>query len=535
MRTWLIVLATAAACKNPSLLDSAPDGPGNTDALWDLAPDGTQVGIVATPKAIGLVFDAVTTAQQLTANPDFAPMKGTAQALIAALLGKANGQPADAGLAADKGFAMFITNDGVIGVMPVGDRDKFMATKHGARGKTPTDGDLLNGNTCKPLRGYYVCATNDKLFDRIGKGALRGKAAELAGGRGDVELYAPQLPLFGGAPGDLGLAFEVTRGQVAARGVWTGQPMGTLAILSGVTAPKIDATNATGFVAADIAKLTGALPAAPLAGGVTFDTFAKSLGGPVSAVIPAGSVDIQITAPLVDLAPATTALAACKDLAMILDLTDEQPKDACRFKIPSANTLQLEAWVDTAGKALRVGQHRGAVTKAANVALTPIGAELAHGDWTAVIWGRGSMLNLTGVVPSLTDVRAEGSAAIHAISLVNELGIGIKVDAKGMKMRGVIRTVWANPPDLAMRIAAISGADIVTGKANDPAKAIAASASSAPFAADFQAGQGGLMIPAAALGIASAIIVPAIDSLLGGGESDAPDVQLPQPDPSIPQ
>ncbi|CAN5671121.1 hypothetical protein BH11MYX1_BH11MYX1_03450 [soil metagenome] len=521
MRTWLIVLVTAAACGNhTSLLDTAPDGGGKTDALWDLAPDGTEVGIVATPKAIGLVFDAVATAQTLAATPDFAPMRGTAQALIAALLGKADGTPADAGLSAAKGFAMFITSDGVIGVMPVGDRDKFMATKHGTRGATPTDADSLNGNTCKPLRDYYVCATNDKLFDRVGKGSLKGKAAELAGGPGDVELYAPQLPLFGGAPGDLGLSFEIARGQVAARGMWTGQPTGALGVLSGVTAPKIEATNAAGFVAAEISKLTGGLPAAPLAGGVTFETFATSLAGPVSVVIPAGSVDIQITAPLTDVAPASTALAACKDLATILDLTGEQPKDACRFKIPSANTLELEAWVDQAGKALRVGQHRGGVTKATEVALTPIGAELAHGDWTAVFWGRGSMLNLTCVVPSLTEIRPEGSAAIHAISLVNELGVGIKVDAKGLKMRGVIRTVWANPPELAAKIAAISGSDIVTGKANDPAKAIAASAASAPFAADFQAGQGGLMIPAAALGIASAIIVPAIDSLLGGSADD---------------
>jgi hypothetical protein len=523
MRTWLIVLVTAAACGNhTSLLDTAPVGGGNTDALWDLAPEGTEVGIVATPAAIGLVFDAVATAQVLAMNADFAPMRGTAQALIAALLGKPDGTPAAAGLSAAKGFAMFITNDGVIGVMPVGDRDKFMATKHGTRGATPADGDTLNGNTCKPLRDYYVCATNDKLFDRIGTGSLKGKAAQLAGGRGDVELYALQLPLFGGAPGDLGLTFEIAPGQIAARGQWTGQPTGTLGMLSGITAPKVEATNAAGFVAADLSKLTGALPPTPLAGGVTFEMFAKSLAGPVSAVIPAGSVDIQITAPLTDVGPATTALAACKDLAMILDLTDEQPKDACRFKIPSANTLLLEAWVDPAGKALRVGQRRGGVTKAAEVALTPIGAELAHGDWTAVFWGRGSMLNLTGVVPSLAEINPEGSAAIHAIALVNELGVGIKVDAKGVKLRGVIRTVWANPHELATKLAAISGSEIVTGKANDPAKAIAASAASAPFAADFAAGQGGLMIPAAALGVVSAIIVPAIDSLLDGSAATTP-------------
>ena len=43
----------------------------------------------------------------------------------------------------------------------------------------------------------------------------------------------------------------------------------------------------------------------------------------------------------------------------------------------------------------------------------------------------------------------------------------------------------------------------MTGKATEPAKAIAASAPSSPFAADFAAGQGGLMIPAAAIGIAT--------------------------------
>ncbi len=524
MRTWLIVLAAAACGNHKSLLDSVPET-GNTDALWDLAPDGTEVGIVATPQAIGYVFDAVATAQKLVTDPDFAPMKGTAQALIAALLGKPDGTPAEAGLSADKGFAMFITNDGVIGVMPVGDRQKFMATKHGTIGP---ESDSLNGNACKPLRDYYVCATNDKLFERIGKGSLRGKAAELAGGHGGVEIYALQLPLFGDKPGDLGVALEISAGQIAGRGTWTGTPTSSLAALSGVVAPKIEGAHASGFIAADIAKLTGALPPVPLAGGVGFDVFAKSLAGPVSAVIPAGTVDIQMTAPLIDPAPAKTAIASCKDLGTFLDLTAQQPADACRFKIPSANTLELELWVDEAAKLLRVGQHRGAPTKGADVELTPIGAELANGAWTAMFWGRGSMLNLTGVTPSLTTIGPEGSAAIHAISLVNELGLGLKVDAKGVTFRGVMRTVWANPPEVAAKIAAISGTDIVTGKANDPAKLIAAGAATAPFAADFKAGQGGLMIPAAALGIASAVIVPAIDQLLNGGGGDEEDIPNPK-------
>jgi len=529
MRTWPIVLAVilAGACGNhTSLLDLSAASGGAADELWDLAPDGTEVGVVASPKAIGLVLDGVTAVQALVKTGDFEPMKPTAQALIAALLGRADATPAEAGLARDKGFAMFIAGDGVVGVMPIGDRDRFMATKHGTRGAV----DKLNGNSCKPLRGLYVCATNDKLFDRLGKGSLRGKAA-LAGGRGDVEVYAPQLPLFGGGPGDLAIAIEIEPGAVAARGVWTGTPTGTLGALSGVTAPKPVATNASGFVSFDLAKLLAGVPPVPIVPGVTADAIAKSLAGPLTAVIPAGTVDIQITVPLLDTGPLKTTLEHCKELGTFLDLTEEQPKDACRFRLQSASVIELEAWIDEGAKQLRVGAHRGAAS--AGVASTPtaIGSELAKGDWTAEFWGRGTMLNLTGVTPSTLPIPPAGAAALHAIALVNELGVGLAVDAKGVRVRGVLRTAWANPPDVAQKIIAIGGDDIVHGKGTAPGQAIAATHASAPFAQDFAAGQGGLMVPAAALGIATAIIVPAIGELLGGGM--APD-QPPDDDQPVP-
>ncbi|HEX7699410.1 MAG TPA: hypothetical protein VF403_01730, partial [Kofleriaceae bacterium] len=141
MRTWPIVLGLAACGNHSSKLDSVESGSQEAvNALWDQAPDGTEVGIVASPKAIRLVLDGVTAAQGLFATPDFAPMKPTANALIGALLGTPDSTPAAAGLSAEKGFAMFITSDGVLGVMPVGNRDRFMATKHGTRG---SDGDTL--------------------------------------------------------------------------------------------------------------------------------------------------------------------------------------------------------------------------------------------------------------------------------------------------------------------------------------------------------------------------------------------------------
>jgi hypothetical protein len=45
-----------------------------------------------------------------------------------------------------------------------------------------------------------------------------------------------------------------------------------------------------------------------------------------------------------------------------------------------------------------------------------------------------------------------------------------------------------------------------------------------PFARDFAAGQGGLIIPTGVLGLASAIVIPALEGLLGGGgEPGEPD------------
>jgi hypothetical protein len=528
MRIWLLALVLCS-CGNKSKLDM--DRGADVDALWDLAPDGTEVGIVASPRAIDFVMRGVSAARGLAAMPDFAPMKPQVDAIIAALLGRPDATPTEAGIATDRGFAMFITNDGVLGVMPVGDRDKFMKVKHGTRG----DVDHLNGNSCKPMQGLYVCASNDKMFERLGKASLRGKVM-LAGGRGDIELYAPKLPLFGTDPGEVALAVELDDGAIAVRAKYLGKLAGTFGQLAGVTAPHPTAAKASGFVAFDIAKLLGGLPPVPLAGDVTLDAFGKSLVGPVTAVIPSGSVDIQVHVPTTDPAPAKGVIDHCKDLAPILDLVDQQVPGVCRFRMQSASVLELEAWVD--GKELRIGAHKNTPATGSIDALTPIGNELATGDWTAVFWGRGTMLNLAGIQPATIDLPPQASAAIHAIALVNELGVGLKVEAGSLTLRGVMRTTWANPPDVTAKVIAISGDDIVHGKATDTAKAIAASSPDSPFATDYATGQGGLMVPAAALGLASAVIMPRIEELLGlggGGDggSDAPPMP-PIDDPDSP-
>lgn len=514
----LLALVALVGCGNKSKLDV--DRGAAVDALWDLAPDGTELGIVASPRAVGLGFRGIAAIRGLTTQPDLEPAKDQLDALAHAMFGSTTATPEEAGFATDKPFAMFATSDGVLGIMPVGDRDKFMTQKKGTRGSAE---DTLDQNTCRMISERYVCATNTAMFDRLGKGSLRGKLGQ-PGARGDAELYMTNMTLLGDTKGTLTVAAQIEQGEVALHGVWIGTPSGVLAKVSGITAPHPDTQGASGFVTFNAAPLLANLPSLPIAGGVTTDQLAASMEGPISAVIPAGSIDIQLHVPLKDSKPATTIVENCKDVGTFFSLAEKQTPGACRVVLQGTNALELDIWVE--GQTLRLGAHKGPAPKGLPGALTPVGRDLAANDWTAALWGRGTMLNLSGITPTTQEVPAGVGLGIHLMALANELGAAAKVDANGVKFRAHIRTVWTNTPDVVAKYIAVPGSDIITGKATETAKSIVATAPSSPFAADFAAGQGGLMVPAAAIGLATSVVMPAIARLIGGdagaGEEPGP-------------
>jgi hypothetical protein len=511
----LLALIALVGCGNKSKLDA--DRGSDVDALWDLAPDGTELGIVASPRAVDMAFRAIAAARSLTTQPDLAPAKDQLDALARGMFGSTTATPEEAGFATNKPFAMFATTDGVIGVMPVGDRDKFMAMKKGQRGSSPDADDTLEQNTCRMIKDRYICTTKVELFDRIGKGSLRGKAA-LAGARGDAELYMTGITMLGDTKGDLAIAAQLEPGQVSMHGAWRGTPSGMLAKVAGATAPKPDTAGVSGFVAFDAKPLLASIPSGPIAGGVTTDQLGASIAGPVIATVPSGAIDIQIQIPLTDVKPATTIVENCKDVGTLFALAATQTPGACRIVLQGTNALELDIWVD--GMTLRLGAHKGPRPAGQAGALTAVGRELASGSWTAALWGRGTMLNLTGITPATQEMPEQIALGIHAMALLNELGAAASVDQTGMKFRAFVRTAWANPADVVAKYVAVSGNDIVSGKATETAKTIVQAAPASPFAADFAAGQGGLMIPAAAVGLVSSIIIPAIAGYLGGGSDD---------------
>ncbi|HTL35099.1 MAG TPA: hypothetical protein VL326_18350 [Kofleriaceae bacterium] len=519
------VLALAGCGSHKSKLDL--DRGADVDAMWDLAPDDTQLGLVASPRAVGLAFRGVSAIRDLSAQADLEPAKPQIDMIVKGIFGSETGTAADAGFSDKLGFAMFATSDGVLGVMPVVDRDKFMATKHGTRGTGSNAEDTLEGNTCRELRGHYVCASRPEMFDRLGKGSLRGKVK--AGERGDAELFMKNVSLLGEAKGDLAAAVLLDVGTVDLRARWTGTPSAPLSDLVNVVAPHPSTSSASGFVTFDAKPMLAALPPIPVAGGVTLDQLSASMTGPVTAVIPSGSVDIQIHAPLTDPKPAQTIIEHCTDIGNFFELAKTQTPGACRILLQGTSQLELDIWVE--GNELRFGAHKGAAPQGKEGGMTSTGSAIASGDWTAAFWGRGTMLNLAGIAPATTDVPTEVALGIHAIALVNELGAAAKVDPQGVTFRAYLRTAWTNPPDVFAKIAAITGNEIVTGKATEPAKAIAAASPSSPFAADFAAGQGGLMIPAAAIGVASAVVIPAVLQAVSNTRGDAEAAQQPDMPP----
>jgi hypothetical protein len=509
----LAVVAIIPGCsKAKSKLDL--DRGADVDALWDLAPNGTQLGVVASPRAVALAFRGIAALREAINQPDLQLAKPQLDALLKSMFGSETATPADAGFASNRSFAMFVTTDGVLGVMPVGDRNKFMAAKHGKRGDTE---DTLETNTCRLIGAHYVCVTQVDMFERIGKGKLRGKLAAI-GTRGDAELYMAELPLLGQTKGELMIAAVLEPGEASLHGRWIGTPDGPLATVAGIAAPKPDTKGASGFVALNIAPLLADAPPLPVAGGITFDQLAKSLAGPVTAVIPAGSVDVQIFAPLTDPKPAQTVIDNCKDVATFFTLAENQTPGACRIVLQGTNALELDAWVE--GNTFRVGAKKGPAPAGKPGAMTAFSRELSSGTWTAAFWGRGTMLNLTGITAAKEEAPREVALGIHAMALVNELGVGARVDKDGLRFRALLRTAWANPPAVIDQVVKIAGNDILTGKATDAAQKIASSAPSSPFAADFAAGQGGLMVPAAMIGLASAVVVPAIARMLGDGDEE---------------
>ena len=507
-------LAVAGCKKQPE--PGATSSPSTTaaDALWALAPDNMAVGMVLTPRALKLAEGGFTSIRSmLKTAPELAFLSAQLDGAMAALGGDLS-RLADLGLDHDKGAAFFAGASGGAAILPVTDRDKFLARVGGTRGPKV---DAIGKAICKDTAHGYTCASSEAMFDRIGKGtpALR-TTLELVKARGDFELAVTgALPI--SQIDAIAGVMQLDRGAVVIRAAVKGLPSKVTSKLVNAR-PRADTEHTSAFAVANLSPLLAGVPPAPLPGGITLADLVKSIGGPLTATFAAGEQVADVRLPLRDPAPATTLIEHCSDLAPLGILADQQTPGSCRIKVPQLGQ-ELEIWV--AGKELRVGAKTTAQGK--TVPMTAVGAEIARGEWAFAAWGRGTMFSAAAQpLPGLTEMPNEAAMLVRGVSMLDEIGTAVKLDGDVLRVLVNVRTIWANPDDVVAKLLAISPADVGQGRAGEASKAIAAAAPGTPFAADFEAGQRGMLIPTAVVGMLAAVAIPAfMDYMKHSKQSEA--------------
>lgn len=515
---WLVCLVTVLGCnKEPAAPGvEAPSGPASTaeqDALWQLAPDGAQVGVVGSPRGLAMIErGAIAIDAMLAAAPDLAPLHRKVLEAWTRATGSSTLGLAALGFTANQGFAMFGSDaDHAALVLPLVNRKRFVALLRNHR-----DGDAdvfeqdpLDGTACKPFRGRYVCADKPVLFEKLGHGNL-GAARARAGARGDLEVVGQG---FADAPGlSFAVAVQLEPGTMVVRGMVGGVPSQVTSSLGNPIRPRDGSATSAGFGVFDVSPFVASVPPVPIMRGVTAAQIGRSLAGPIHVAFPAGShdlasLDLAVRILLNDPAPAKALVEHCADTPWLAPLGARFQRDACHLRAPNLDT-EIDVWVD--GNELRIG--RRAEARPASIEPSPLATELAQGAWSVAMFGRGSYLavaNLPVMTAALSRLPPEMSVLPRFLPLFNEFGLGLRKDGDAVHFVLGVRTLWANPRDVVDKVLAISQAQIASGQATRAATAIAASAPRSPFAQDLGAGTGGMVAIMAPLGILAGVAVPA--------------------------
>jgi type IV pilus assembly protein PilA len=524
MRTATLVLvagALAMGCKKKPAdsVENATGAPASTveiDALWALAPEGATIAIVASPRAVAMAEHAWLDVRRLLATaPELSSINTMLGKELQQIFAKQDVTLADLGLTPTKGGAFFVApGGGGIAIIPVGDRDKFLAAAHGTKG---ADSDTVGKATCKTINGTYICASSDDMFAKVGKAKMRS-GLDAVGARGDLEVVS-NVPILG-TPTPIAGVVQLARGAFTMRAVVSGVPTAMISRFSAAQIkPRAPADKTAGFGVINLAPVLSTMPPIPLVTGVSLADLARSLGGPVTLHIPPGSPEIDVRIPVTDPAPASTLIEHCTEIPPLAAAGATFSDGACHLTVPSFG-YTLDIFVD--GKEIRIGKKGGTAAGVA-VPMTALGAELAQSEAAFAFWGRGTVYAQPLVpMPKLPIVPAQLLTTIRSVSLLNEMGGSVRIDGDKIKIIFAVRTAWSNPDDVVAKLAEVSPETFFAGTAGDATKSIAEGAPGSPFAADYKAGPAGLMTPTAVVGILAAVAVPAfMDYMKKGKKTEA--------------
>jgi hypothetical protein len=528
---WIVALALAAAACKKDAAKPADKGTGSgapvaapatplvadvaaVDALWALAPPDIKGGGVVTGNALVLVDKAMTNMRGLlTRTPGMEQAAAQLDVLKKQIVGAATSY-AEAGLALEQGIAFFTDGDKrTVAVLPVADRAKFVAARGGT---TQGDVDRIGELTCKPVGTRYACS-EDPTFLALGGGDL-GTQAGVNGVRGDGELVIvlppadPQQPLPFEATGPITATLNVREGELVLRGHLPAKLLGPLAEIAALPRAKLDVDSAGGFLIVPLGMATRTLPDVPIVPGVTLHGLFGSFAGPLQAVVPAGASDVDVRIALKDPAPATAVVGTCGELGGLLPVTPA-PDGSCQVgPIPQIG-VTAAVWVE--GNELRAAKAKGPAPKP-TAASPPSAAGKELAGYTGAFWGHGLLVGA-----GVANLPPQAIALMSAFSTLTEFGMGADFRTDGITVLLVGRTIHQNPYALFTRLdAALASGDGAT------VEALAKENPGTPLAHDFAAGPLGLGVPTFAVGVLSAVAIPAFLEYMRKGKGSESDLNL---------
>ncbi|MBA2542949.1 MAG: hypothetical protein H0V17_25100 [Deltaproteobacteria bacterium] len=518
-KALLLACAVLVAC------DDAPAGRPSaaSDALWKLAPEGARGAIVASPYGVAMFEKAVDTLRAFIAKAgiELSTFDKQLDLLLEDMGGKGI-KLADLGLTPTKGFARFFTKDGTVDVLPIADRAAFVAKLKGTAAATPDGVDKVNGNACKTFGPHYVCAPTEALLATVGKSNLKDRLLTVKA-RGDLEIVATELPLEGPSMprSSIAAAVVLERGSWVVRGTLGNPPADLVSKIQTQGKPRTAIGGSSGFAVFDVRTILEATDDKVVTG-VTQADIVKSIAGPLTLDVPAGSPVLDMQLPLTTPAPFQKVVEQCGEVPALAGVATFA-NGVCQLKLAQLE-LDLEMWVD--GNVLHIGKK--VPPAKAKVAMSPVATELATGNWGLAFWGRGTLFSPSGR-PSTETPADPGMAMMRALSTIDEIGFGVKTDGeKQLRFLLTMRTAFADPQPVVDQITSISIVDVASGKAATKAKAIADAHPRSHFAQDLAAGQHGLVVPTQMLGTSLSLIVPALMHYTRGDQpkpAEAPPIQ----------
>ena len=245
---------------------------------------------------------------------------------------------------------------------------------------------------------------------------------------------------------------QLERGAAVVRGSLVGFPPALGTMIGAPIKSVLDRDHSAGFLAINLEPaMLSQFPDVPLAAGVTSAQLIHSFAGPLTMSVPAGQLGFDIRIALTDPAPARTLVEHCAELMPAEVGADVQGRHVPRSgPAPAAEPRhrRLARRQDAAHRHQERARRQGRRPHARSVPSSPTAAGTSRSGPREHARGAAAAASRQSAAED-----PEVALGLRTFLLLNEMGLGVRVDGGTIKLVGVVRTAWSNPDAVVDKLA----------------------------------------------------------------------------------